>query len=324
MLTRNAAGLYWLGRYVERAENGCRLLGEQVATLVDRPVREINFGWRRIYGALRRRPPGPAIAVLESEDEYVLADSYTLADDVTFERSNPDSIRSSFYNARENARQMRQCISGEMWTCLNQAWLRFGDERIENIWKGTPESFYADLAQALGTFAGVTETTLYRDDGWRFLAVGRLVERAQFTVALLLAHMDAMRPDEGPADSEWWSLLRVCQAGDAYKRWYGVRVRPAPSLDLLVRDPRLPRSLCRTLDESVGTLVSIVPGPGPCTEARQVARGLAHLVHEPWSTEAGLGEQVDRMRHADTECRRLHDVVMAAHVGYDPERAPAG
>ena len=59
-------------------------------------------------------------------------------------------------------------------------------------------------------------------------------------------------------------------------------------------------------------------------EARQVARGLAHLVHEPWSTEAGPEEQVDRMRHADTECRRLHDVVMAAHVGYDPERAPAG
>ena len=324
MLTRNAEGLYWLGRHVERAENGCRLLGEQVAALVDRPVREINFGWRRIYGALRRRPPGPAIAVLESEDDYVLADSYTLTDDVTFERSNPDSIRCSFHNARENARQMRQCISGEMWTCLNQTWLRFAEQRIENIWKRTPESFYADLAQALGTFTGVTETTLYRDDGWWFLRLGRLIERAQFTVALLLAHIDAMRPEEATADSEWWSLLRVCQAGDAYRRWHGTGLRPAPALDLLVGDPRLPRSLCRTLDESAGTLESIEPGPGPCAEARRLVRDLAGGVHQSWPAEAGLEARVERMRRSDTECRRLHAAVMAAHVDYDPEGTAAG
>ena len=324
MLTRDAEGLYWLGRHLERTENGCRLLSEQVTTLVDRPVREINFGWRRIYGALRRRPPGPAIAVLESEDDYVLADSYTLADDVTFERWNPVSICGSFCNARENARQIRQCISGEMWTCLNQAWLRFGDERIENIWKATPESFYVDMAQALGTFTGVTETTLYRDDSWRFLMLGRLIERAQFTVALLLAHLDALRPDDAASESEWWSLLRVCRGVDAYKRRHGSGVRPAPVLELLVGDTRLPRSLCRTLDEAADTLESLAFGPGPCDEARQLARGLARRVHQPWSEEPDLVEQADRIRRSDAECRRLHEMVMAAYIEYDPDGAVIG
>ena len=64
--------------------------------------------------------------------------SYTLADDVTFERANPNSIRNSFSNGRENARQMRHCISGEMWTCLNRAWLSLRERRIDDIWKTAP------------------------------------------------------------------------------------------------------------------------------------------------------------------------------------------
>ena len=142
--------------------------------------------------------------------------------------------------------------------------------------------------------------------------LGRHVERAE------------MRPDEGLADSEWWSLLRVCQAGDAYRRRHGTGLRPAPALDLLVGDPRLPRSLRRTLDEAAGTLESIAPGPGPCAEARRLARDLARGVHQSWPAEAGLEPRVERMRRSDAECRRLHDAAMAAHVDYDPAGTAAG
>ncbi len=119
MLARNADGLYWLGRHVERTSHLCRLLREQMETLVDRPVREIHFGWRRIYGALRRQPPGPAIGFGGSDDDFTLADSFALADDLTFERTNPDSVWCCFAAGRENARQIRQCITGEMWASLN-------------------------------------------------------------------------------------------------------------------------------------------------------------------------------------------------------------
>ncbi len=322
MLARSAEGLYWLGRHVERTEDVCRLLREQMGTLVDRPVREINFGWRRIYGALHRRPPGPAVGVAESEDDYALADSYTLADDVTFERTNPGSILNSFSNGRENARQMRHCISGEMWTCLNLAWLRLGARRIEDIWKAAPESFYAELAHEMDMFAGVVDATLYRDDGWRFLQLGRLVERAQFTIALLLAHLDGMRSREEPADSEWSSLLRVCQAFDAYRRCYGVEIHPARVLDLLVDDPRLPRSLCRAVDKAAAALGALPLGPGPSAAARRLAGDLASAVHRPWPTAPSLHDHAERLRRLAGECRALHDLVMAAHVGYDPDGAP--
>ena len=123
LLARSAQGLYWMGRYLERAEHLCRLLRFQVEALVDRPIREIYFGWSRIYMSMNRRPPGGSITMV-GNDDFTLADSYTLADDLTFERTNPDSIWNCFSLGRENARQMRHCISGEMWTCLNLAYLR--------------------------------------------------------------------------------------------------------------------------------------------------------------------------------------------------------
>ena len=110
MLSRSAQSLYWMGRYLERAAHLCRLLRLQAEALVDRPIREIYFGWSRIYMSLSRQPLGGSIELLGSDD-YTLADSYTLADDLTFERSNPDSVWGCFSLGRENARQMRHCIS---------------------------------------------------------------------------------------------------------------------------------------------------------------------------------------------------------------------
>ena len=178
MLSRSAQSLYWMGRYLERAEHLCRLLQLQVEALVDRPLSEIYFGWSRLYAGLSRQPPG---GDLESEgsDDYILADSYTLAGDLTFERDNSDSVRNCFAFGRENARQVRHCISAEMWTCLNLAWLRICDLDIEDIWKVSPENFYAETTREINTFTGVAEATMYRDEGWRFMRLGRFIERAQ-------------------------------------------------------------------------------------------------------------------------------------------------
>ena len=322
MLARSAEGLYWLGRHVERTDGFCRLLREQMGALVDRPVREIDFGWRRIYGAAGRRPPGAPIGAAGGDDDYALADSYTLADDLTFERANPGSILNSFSNGRENARQMRHCISAEMWTCLNLAWLRLGARRIDDIWKAAPESFYAELAHEMDRFAGVVDATLYRDDGWRFLQLGRLVERVQFTVALLSAQLDGVRNEEEPADPHWSSLLRVRQAFDAYRRRHGVEVRPARVLDLLVADPRAPRSLCRAAEAASGMLGAIALGPGPSGAARRLAADLAAAVRRPWPAPPGPDEHADRLRRLAGEGLTLHDLILAAHVDYNPVGAP--
>ena len=80
-----------MGRYLERTQHHCRLLRLQTEALVDRPVREIYLGWRRIYASMDRQPPGGRLE-LDYDDDFTLADSYTLADDLTFERTNPDSV----------------------------------------------------------------------------------------------------------------------------------------------------------------------------------------------------------------------------------------
>ena len=325
ILSRDAEDLYWMGRYLERTEHFCRLLSAQIATLVDRPVREINFGWRRIYGSLDRLPPGPELAFAAGDDdeEFVLADSFTLADDLTFERTNLDSIRNGLASGRENARQVRHRISGEMWTCLNRAWLGFSERSIDDIWETAPETFYEGVARDLDTFAGLAQTTMYRDEGWRFLQLGRFSERAQLTAALLLGHLALVREEpELTVAEDWSSLLRICQAFDAYTRCHGAEIGPDRVLDLLIGDVLLPRSLCHALERAAAELDAAALGPGPTAEARQLANDLAATAQRRWPDRPGLDERAQRLRRLQQECRALHDLVLAAYVGYDVAGAP--
>ena len=319
MLSRNAQGLYWMGRYQERTAHLCSLLRLQVETLVDRPIREILFGWNRIYDSLGRQPPGGGFDADQSDD-YTLADSYTLAGDLTFERTNPGSIRSCFAAGRENARQMRHCISAEMWTCLNLAWLRIRELRIEDIWEVSPEGFYAQAEREIDTFMGVAEATMYRDEGWRFMRLGRFIERAQLCTALLLAQLAATRrPEDGEISGEGWtSLLRACHASDAYERSYGVEVRPGQVLDLLVTDPLLPGSLCSSLDTAAAELAAIGTAPDSRAEAaaQRLAGRLCALIRYEW---ADRNDPEALLAQTGEYCRTLHDLVTAAYIDYDIE-----
>ena len=320
MLSRSAQSLYWLGRYLERAEHLCRLLQLQVEALVDRPLSEIHLGWSRLYAGLSRQPPGGKLESDESDD-YTLADSYTLAGDLTFERDNPDSIRNCFALGRENARQVRHCISAEMWTCLNLAWLRICDLDIEDIWKVSPESFYAETAREINTFTGVAEATMYRDEGWRFMRLGRFIERAQLLVALLLAQLAAGRAQGETSDTDWTSLLRSCQAFDAYKRSYSVEIQPDQVLDLLVTDPLLPGSLCRVLDALASELAAIGASPNARAgaAAERLAGRLCALIRYEWPDR---GDREVLLVQVGEHCRKLHKLVTAAYIAYAIEDSP--
>ncbi len=336
MLARNAQGVYWMGRYLERAEHLCRLLRLQVEALVDRPAHEIEFGWKRIYASLGRQPPGGHLDLDESDD-VTLADSYTLADDLTFERSNPCSVWSCFALGRENARQMRNCISAEMWTCLNLAYLRLQGLAMTDVWQPSPESFYAETARGLDAFAGVAEVTMYRDEGWHFMRLGRFIERAQYAVALLSAQAAADpswdRPpaaggadaDGADADADWTTLLHVYQAFDAYVRRYSVEVRPRLVLDLLAGDPLLPGSLRRSLEGAAGELAALGPGPraGSSAEAERLAGRLCALVRYDWPDRESREERETLLRQVGDGCRDLHDALYGAYVDYPIDDAPA-
>ena len=321
MLSRSAQGLYWMSRYLERADHLCRLLRLQTEALVDRPIHEIYFGWSRIYRSLDRQAPGGSLDLVDSDD-YTLADSYTLADDLTFERSNPSSVWSCFALGRENARQMRQCINADMWSCLNLAYLRFQKLGIQDIWTTSPESFYAETAAEIDTFSGVSAATMYRDEGWRFMQLGRFIERAQLSASLLLAQLTVHRPDGEQSGADWTSLLRICHAFEAYNRSYSVEVQPGQVLDLLATDPLLPDSLCRSLDRTASDIAAIGPGPNVRSSgaARRLAGRLSALIHYDWPDRE---DREGLLRQVREHCRELHRLVTAAYFDYPIEDSPA-
>ena len=311
MLSRSAQGIYWMGRYLERAQRLSRLLAVETEALVDRPVEEIYFGWRRIYTSMSLQPPGGSLE-LDEDDDFTLADSYTLADDLTFEPSNFGSVWSCFALGRENARQMRHCISAEMWTSLNLAYLRIQRLGMADIWAASPESFYASVVTDINTFSGVAAATMYRDDGWRFMQLGHLIERAQLSTALLLAQIDGGTT----LDDDWTSLLRICNALEAYNRRHGVEVHSERVLDLLVADPMLPNSLRRSLDAAVSELAELSSGPDADSTAavRRLADRLSAFVHYEWPDRE---DHEESLRQVSDYCRELHNLVSATYFDYD-------
>ena len=317
MLARSAQGLYWMSRYLERASHLCRLLQLQTEALVDRPIREIHFGWSRIYGSVNRQPPVGDLDWTDSDD-YTLADSFTLADDLTFERLNPGSVWSCLAQGRENARQMRQCISGEMWTHLNLTYLRVQKLEILDIWRVSPESFYAETVEESETFAGVAAATMYRDEGWRFMQLGRAVERAQLTTLLLLSQIEAGAKAESHFDADWTSLLRLYHAFEAYNRRFSVEVDPGQVLDLLATDPLLTGSLCRSLDNVAAEMDAIGAGPhpGPSEAARRLAGRLTALIHYDW---ADSEDREALLRQINRYCWDLHQLVTETYFDYPVE-----
>ena len=308
-----------MGRYLARAAHLCRLLRLQMQALVDRSEREIGVGWRRIYRAMNRVPPLGEIDA--TGDDFILADSFTLADDLTFERSNPGAVWSCIAMARENARQMRHCISGEMWTRLNLAYLRIQKLGISDIWRRSPEDFYAQTAVEIDTFAGVAASTMYRGDGWGFLQLGRVIERAQSITALLLFQLAADGEQVEDRAAEWTTVLRIYDAQEAYHRVYGLNVDRAHAMTMLVTDPLLPNSLARLFGQGASYLASVGPGAGARASGRsqRLAGRLHAMVLYEWPDTDDHDEFLRRM---DAYCRELHELVTAAWFDYAVEDAP--
>ena len=318
MLSRSAKGVYWMGRYLTRAQHMSRLLELHVQALVDRSVEEINFGWRRIYRTTRRLPPPEEQWLLEAE-EFALADAFTLADDLTFERSNPDSVWGCLASGRENARQMRHCISGEMWTCLNRSYLRLRELETVDIWK-TPKVFYAGVCNDIHHFVGVADSTMYRGEAWRFMRLGQAIERIQFGASLLRAQIVVGRR-MGRSRLGWASLLRIHHASGAYSKAHGIEVQPERVLDLLVTDAFLPAALLSGVQAAEAELAAIESGPDHGTDAavRRLVGRVGALILYDWPETEAREEFVRRLGHC---ARDLHQAVMAAFVEYETEDSP--
>lgn len=324
MLARVAGEFYWMGRYLERTEHTARLLDHQLRCLVDTPADELAVQWSAIYRSLRQ----PAPDVSEDADEaevFLVADAYTLAGNLVEAVTNRDSILSCWGAARENARQVRPQLPLRVWTCLNQGFLWLRERDFAEAWATGPASLVADVVDRMRLLAGVVDDLMPRDDAWRFLMLGRFVERLGQHALLLDTWNDHGRRDGTVLVLAWSDLLRICGAYELYCRAHSMSVRRGRVLDLLVRNPELARSL-RFCVQQIGDLLAGIDPAGaryPLGAPHRSALRLAAAVEieEPgarasgpaWedeSSDGGFFATVERNGAA------LHDLIMGTYVEY--------
>ena len=200
-----------------------------------------------------------------------------------------------------------------MWSSLNLAYFDLRDVEMETIWNRQPGSFYDRTEGALRTVSGVAEGTIYRDDGWHFLQLGRFVERVQSVSALIDAHI-ALFPTAAPdSDADWLSLLWICEAHFAYRRLYSQGLRPTSMVDFLVADPSLSHSIRHALGRIVEALDAVAAGPPLRTEAERRAGRMAASIDHDWP-DRDAGDD-DATRAALQAHRRLMPPSARRHRG---------
>ena len=287
MLSRIAESLYWLGRYVERAEDTARMLDVHYHLLLeDRWVDEVAAcqALVEVMGLSDR-----------SGDEL---DSVMLTRVLAFEHDYPGSIVCSLEAAWENARGVREAVSSEMWECLNVTHESLPHE-IEAATGQMPHRFFGWVKERAAILAGLSEATMSRDESWRFLVLGRSLERVDMTARLLSA-----RYGESWGQMGWVTTLRSCSAYEAYLRTYQRAVDGSSAAEFLVLDRLFPRSVYCVLRAAEGCLAELAPRAGR-TGVDDVARrhlGQARAQLEFSSATDLLADLPERLSYVQQRC----------------------
>ncbi len=272
MLSRVADSLYWMSRYLARAEHTARVLDVQLETALDRDPEQARQRWWRALESLSIELP-----------ERELSDNYLIVQRVTFDPKLPSSLVSCVSFARENARQVRELISSEMWEMLNRLYLDVQRTRKDRNWIEEPHAFFQRVKTGVHLFQGLTDSTMTRGQGWHFITAGRAMERANAVCALLRGHLaPSLDQDQTPAEAylEWVGTLRSCTAFEAYCKVDSAELLPANIAHFLVKNGNFPHSVRFSVETLCQSLDAIQ------RETGVVGRGhrLRHLVRRTRST----------------------------------------
>jgi uncharacterized alpha-E superfamily protein len=238
VLSRIAESLFWIGRYVERADDTARILDTHLQILLEDPYLSEAEACRAL------------LAVMGAEaEEGEQVNRGVVLDRLAFDAGNLSSIIGSLGGARENARRARETISVEMWECLNTTWI--GIEHARR--RGTVHQFFAWVRERAALVAGIADATMSRDDAWRFLVLGRSIERADMTARLV-----ATSTISGSVPS-WTTLLRSCGAHESYVRTYRGVASDERAAEFLLLDRLFPRSVLHALMQAEECLEELAP-----------------------------------------------------------------
>ncbi len=252
MLSRTAEDLYWMARYVERAESTARVLDvSNRMSLLPSVAGSESLHWR------------PAVEIGPAPEHfYARFDEATAANVIRYmalDEDNPSSIYSCIRAARENARTDRTSLSSEMWESLNDTWLEIRDLTEEDLNRWGHRAFFDWIKERSHLFRGVSVGTLLHSDPFHFIRLGTFIERADNTARIIDVKYHVLLPEEeevgGAVDYyQWGALLRSVSAFRAYRTIYRDTITPWRVAELLILRPDLPRSLHYCLERVSQTL----------------------------------------------------------------------
>jgi uncharacterized alpha-E superfamily protein len=251
MLSRIAESLYWIGRYIERAEGTARILDVHVHGMLADPRIDQEIACRSLL-------TGRGVSTADQQVSTVRVVGL-----LGLDQSSPRSVVGALAAARANARGARETISSEMWECLNATWLGLPAARLRIEQQGM-HAFFGWVRERCSLMAGLTEATMSHDDGWLFLMLGRSLERADMTARLLSTHADA-----GGSIQSWLTLLRSCGAWETFLRTYRGALDDRHAAEFLLLDRLFPRSVFAALSAAESCLADLEPvgGQGQASRA---------------------------------------------------------
>ncbi|MCB1077590.1 MAG: alpha-E domain-containing protein [Verrucomicrobiae bacterium] len=298
MLSRVADSLYWLSRYLERAENLARLVDVNRHDALDFIASEDNDRlWKPLlYATCTENAFAEARKIKAPHSSEV-------GGFIMFSQANHDSIRQCIAVARENARMVRDQISEEMWLELNSIHLFMQSSDAEDLWRRQPEALCREVIKFSLLFQGLTDATIVHDEGWQFVQLGKFIERADKTSRIL----DILTYFTEPERTELASVLRSCSGFSAFRAEFRGDVTLPNVMAFLLFSQSFPRSVrfcVRRLDGVLHAISGVPIGAFSNEAERLTGSVLAQLNFSSVDTvwQNGLHDYIDDLQ------QRLNDI----------------
>jgi len=319
MLSRVADSLYWMCRYLERAENTARQLDVTLGLMLDTGGASAELRWQRLIGALGK-PEG-----LEWN-----GDLEAMARQLVFDNLNHAAVTFCVNGARDNARQVREEISSEQWQRLNRLYHQIHSKHALSQFRASINDSLTSVLDGIHLFKGVTDTTMIHGQGWQFMRLGRYLERAYATATMLEVHQEWMfSPGERDHSSyhylELVGLLRCSTSFEAYCQVYSADVAPDRVLQFLLLNRDFPHAIRYCVDGLRDAILGIqIQGGRRAPEELTAGIGRLHAMLGFTTIEEIMHGDIAAFLHAIREqCLRIHELIYRYYVHYSIQSALA-
>lgn len=299
MLSRIAESLFWIGRYLERAEDTCRLLDVYTQQLVEDPTVDPFVAAQSLVAVMGTDPT--AISQEDFSERQLL-------EVLCYDPAAPSSVVFALGAARESARRARETVSAEMWEGINTTYL---EATSTSFRRRRPTWALKQVRERCATISGIADQTMNHDEGWQFLRLGRSLERADMTARLLASTAINSSP------VAWSNGLRACGAHHAFIRLYGGDRVDVAAAEFLLLDRLFPRSVVHSLATAEQALASLgAPSSsrgGAINDRPLRLAGRARADLEYRTAEDLLADLPARMEALQSDCREISDAVNAKY-----------